>query len=176
MPFLIKMIVKISKRGLLHITSDCDADRVATILAVACVGEFDWAATDFVGQFLYHLTDAANIFVSEWQTEGFKRGLCCDAVPRVVYMKVALRYLKEICNVSKSREFPKAVWDCYKADETDIKKIPSLLEQRAFVQFLDTECTSDLLKGIDDKKINGDSKGIVTAEGMTTSGFRRKLW
>lgn len=53
-----------------------------------------------------------------------------------------------------SREFAKAVWACYNAEDTDLKEIPSLAELRASVQSLDIEPTSDAPKGIDDEEDN----------------------
>lgn len=56
-----------------------------------------------------------------------------------------------------------------------MEKIPSLAKQRAFVRSLDTERTNDAPKGIDNKEDNRNFEGMVTAEGVATSGIRGKL-
>lgn len=67
------------------------------------------------------------------------------------------------------------MWARYKADGTDLNEIPSLADQRAFVQNLDTVRLADVPKGIDGKEYNWDFEGIVTAEEVATSSIREKL-
>lgn len=54
--------------------------------------------------------------------------------PGGVHAKVAFRYPKEFCDASMSRGFAEAVCAHFKADGIDLKEIPLLAEQRAFVQ------------------------------------------
>lgn len=54
-----------------------------------------------------------------------------------------------------SREFAEAVCTHYKADDTDLKEIPSPAQQRAFVQNLDTNRTEDVFKRLDDEEGTG---------------------
>lgn len=62
----------------------------------------------------------------------------------------------EFCDAGISREFPEAVQARYKVDSTDLKEIPSLAKQRAFVRNFDTGRTSDVAKEIDDEEYNWD--------------------
>lgn len=63
-----------------------------------------------------------------------------------------------------SQELSEEVWAHYKTNGTDLTKIPSLVEQRTFMQNLNTARSSNVPKGIDDKENNWNFEGRVTAE------------
>lgn len=51
-----------------------------------------------------------------------------------------------------SREFAKAVWVHYKTDGTDLKGIPSLAKQLAFVHNLRAEHASNVQEGMNNER------------------------
>lgn len=104
-----------------------------------------------------------------------KQGFCGDVVYKVVHAKVATRFVEEFCDAGMSREFAKAIRARYKVDGIELKDIPSLAEQRAYVRNLDARRTSDVSEGIDDEEENWDFENMVAAEIVASSGLRGKL-
>lgn len=86
----------VRKRVLLRLISACTVDLLSAVLAVARAGEFNWAASDSVGCFLYDFADVAIISVLEWQIQSLKRGLRADTHLGVVLVRVMLRYINEL--------------------------------------------------------------------------------
>lgn len=147
---------------------------VSVILAFTGAGEIDWAAPDFVGWYAYDFKDAAIILVPEWQTKSLKQGLLGEALPGVVHEKLAPRGVKEFRYAAMSRELAEAVWSCYKANGTGLKKLLLLAEQRTFARNIDTERTSKVTDEIDDDEDNWDFEGVVAAEKVAANGTGAK--
>lgn len=79
------------------------------------------------------------ISVPEWQIKSLKRGFREDALPVIVLKKVASCCAAKFRDAGMGREFAEAAWSHYKVDGTDLREIPSLAEQRAYVRSLDTK-------------------------------------
>lgn len=61
------------------------------------------------------------------------RIVSCDVtLSRVVHAKVALCYVNDFRDAGVSPEFAKALWDCYKLDGIDMKKIIYLKKTTRF--------------------------------------------
>lgn len=63
-------------------------------------------------------------------------------------------WVNEFHDADMSREFAEVAWNCYKADVDDLQEIPSLDEQRTFVQNCSSECPIGVHEGMDGKKNN----------------------
>lgn len=133
-------------------------DPVSAILAFERAGEIDWSAPDCLGWFLYDFADATIFPVPELRAKSLTRELRDNALPGVVYAKVALRYVDVLRDVTMSRKFAEAVWKRYKADDTDLRDISSLAEQHAFVCSLGTEPESNVSEGMNGEE---DNSGYV---------------
>lgn len=104
-----KMRANIQKRGLFCFTSDCAVVLVAALLEFARAGETAFTMLDYPGWFLYSLTEAKIISVSEWKATSSRSGFSGDALSRVVHEKVVPQCAEKFRDAGMCREIAVAL-------------------------------------------------------------------
>lgn len=72
--------------------------------------------------------------VPEWKTDGCMQKRHVDAPPGTAHVKAAPRYVETFRDSGIERDFSEAICDHFKAEGTDLRRIPSIGEQRVVVE------------------------------------------
>lgn len=83
--------------------------------------------------FLYGLASETNIAVLKWNADGCKQERHGDPLPGAVYPKIVPMYVEDYQDSGMKRYFADAVWKPFNTKGVDLRVIPSVKKQRAFV-------------------------------------------
>lgn len=82
----------------------------------------------------------AIIAVLERKVDGCKQGRHGNVLPGTVRPRGVPRYVEEFRDSGMNLGFAEAVWNWFKTDGVDLKKVLSIEEQRAFERVVEDRC------------------------------------